>query len=114
MDRKYYVTNLVWGVMMFCVCACAWYSLPGKGESVLSKEVLFYGMSAMLYPLSKKFIEDVALGFTSKEFWNKGLFKESTAKNSMYVMYYAFCYIAAIPLSTMFALRFFYKDAIGK
>lgn len=106
MDKQYYVINLIWGVVMFCVCVCAWYGLPGTGGRALSKEIVFYGVSAVLYPFSKKFLEEIALSFTSKEFWYSGFFKEGTAKNNVYVIYYAFCYILAVPFSFMFAVRF--------
>lgn len=107
MDKQYYFTHLIWGVVMFCVCVCTWYSLPSTGGLALSKEIVFYGVSAVLYPFSKKLLEGMALNFTSKEFWYSGFFKEGTAKNSIYVMYYAFCYILAIPIFVMFAMRFF-------
>jgi hypothetical protein len=106
MDKQYYFANLIWGVFMFCVCVCAWYNLSGAADLALAKKVVLYGVSAVLYPFSKKFLEGIALSFTSKEFWCGGFFKESTAKDSLYVMYYAFCYILAIPFSIMFVICF--------
>lgn len=108
MDKKYYINNLPWGVFIFLVITGSWYYNLNDENHLLPWDLLAYGASALLFPLSKKSIENFALRYTSKKFWNSGILKESTAKNSLYVFYYFICYLAAIPISVIFVISRLY------
>ena len=50
------------------------------------------------YPFAKNAIENFALRFTTREFWNAGILADGVGKNSLLLFYYALCFALAIPL----------------
>lgn len=51
----------------------------------------------------------IALKITKEEFWYRGIFKETVGKNGLYVIYYAFCFVFAIPFSLLFSFYYYKK-----
>ncbi|KGA44086.1 hypothetical protein BI323_06360 [Yersinia ruckeri] len=98
MDKKYYINNVGWGV--FFLCVFLWQSNTWlENNLILAWSILI--ISTLLYPFSKKLIEIIALIYTKKEFWHKGIFSEDIGKNGLYAIYYIFCFIFSIPLGVL-------------
>ncbi|MEW7000031.1 hypothetical protein M5585_02410 [Serratia ureilytica] len=57
-----------------------------------------------------KGIETFALRFTSEEFWHRGLFADTIGKNGVLILYYAFCYVMAVPLGALYLLALFLRN----
>uniref|UniRef100_UPI0015E7FE12 colicin E1 family microcin immunity protein n=1 Tax=Pectobacterium carotovorum TaxID=554 RepID=UPI0015E7FE12 len=62
-------------------------------------------LNAILFPFSKYIFESIVLKFTSKEFWNKGLFMETPARSGGELLYYLFVFLFSIPLFVIFLLK---------
>ncbi|WP_019105605.1 colicin E1 family microcin immunity protein [Pantoea ananatis] len=105
MSVVYYFKNLIFGVFCLFVVGWNWYLHP-ESEKL---QVLFAlaMISCLLYPVAKKTTECIALKFTNRSFWHKGLLKDDIGKNGLYAIYWVFCFVFAIPLSLMspFILR---------
>lgn len=71
-------------------------------------------ISFLLYPVSKMAIERFALVYTKREFWSRGIFMETPAKNPVYVLYYLFCFIMAIPAGLIFLIIFLFMKKASK
>ncbi|WP_349961376.1 colicin E1 family microcin immunity protein [Yersinia alsatica] len=65
-------------------------------------------MSCFLYPLSKKFVEYIALKFTRREFWQQDFFTSSVG-GSMQVILFVFCFIFAIPFFLVYLIFNIFK-----
>jgi len=94
MNKKYYLKNLPWGIFFLTIYI---FSSWGRLHHGYPELVLFI-LSAILFPFSKWIIGSLALKFTSKSFWYKGIFRETAGKNGLYALYYLFCFILSIPL----------------
>lgn len=102
MNKKYYLNNLVWGVIGFCVFGYIWVFRSDLSGWPLMGLVLAALLSALLFPLAKKAVEDVALTYTDKKFWTTGFFVETPGKNGLYALFYFSCFVLSIPLAIMF------------
>ncbi|WP_222618805.1 colicin E1 immunity protein [Serratia sp. JUb9] len=106
MGKKYYFKNLLNGLTTAIMLIIAMYFYPSFPMSYAVPVLL---SCALLMPFSKKMIEDIALRYTSEEFWNTGIFKDDIGKNGLYAMFYLLCFILAIPLGLIYILVSFSK-----
>ncbi|WP_425270682.1 colicin E1 family microcin immunity protein [Pantoea wallisii] len=60
--------------------------------------------NTFLYPFSKEMVETIALKYTTREYWHRGIWYDTPAKNPVYATYYIFCYLIAIPASAVYFL----------
>ena len=102
MTKKYYLNNLVWGVIGFVLFGYIW--IFGSDSPVWRQGGIIFAalLSALFFPLAKKYVEDVTLTFTSKKFWMAGFFVETPGKNGLYALLYFFCFVFSIPLGLIF------------
>lgn len=110
MTKNYYLKNLFWGLLFFCMFLYSWY--PDKEKMIIA--TLFSLPSSLLYPYAKKLIENIALRYTTREFWSKGLFIETPAKSGAYAIFYMFCFIFALPLGGIYFLLKSMKVSIAQ
>lgn len=109
MDRKYYLKNIPWSAFFLFIVIYQWCVYP---ESPLLNILLLWAIvSFFLYPFAKKTIELVAEKFTSREFWYRGMFKETIGKNGLYIIYYALCFSLSIPVCLICLLFLMGKKA---
>lgn len=101
MDKKYYINNVGWGI--FFLCVFLWQSNTWLESNLVMVWTLLI-ISTLLYPFSKKLIERIALLYTTKEFWCKGIFTETAGKSGLYAMYYFFCFIFSIPFGISYLI----------
>ncbi|HHL2560735.1 TPA: colicin E1 family microcin immunity protein [Yersinia enterocolitica] len=101
MNRKYYINNIIWGV--FFLCVFLWQSNIWLENNLILAWTLLI-INTLLYPLSKKPIERIALLYTTKEFWHRGIFTETAGKSGLYAMYYMFCFIFSIPFGISYLI----------
>lgn len=102
MSKKYYIENLVWGVIGFCVFGYVWFFGSDLSEGGRVGLIFASTLSALLFPFSKKYIEDLALSLTDEKFWKTGFFIETPGKNGLYALFYFFCFVFSIPLGVIF------------
>ncbi|GLR10198.1 hypothetical protein COO59_05790 [Mixta theicola] len=102
MTLHYYLRNILIGVL--CLVAIG-YKLLNSPDDLKHQLMLSHAIiSSLLFPFSKLTVETMALKFTTKDFWHRGLFKEDIGKNGLYAIFWVFCFYFAIPLSIVFLL----------
>ncbi|WP_392562470.1 colicin E1 family microcin immunity protein [Orbus sturtevantii] len=94
MNKKYYFKNIHWGVLFLAIFIFTYW----EDMCNMYPKLVLVILSAILFPFSKWLIESLALRFTSREFWYKGIFRETAGKNGLYALYYLFCFVFSIPL----------------
>lgn len=95
-----YQKNLIWPLCIFAMITINLYIDPDdKTWWVVWYMSIF---NTFLYPFSKKMVETIALKFTTKEHWHRGIWYDTPAKNPVYAIYYLFCYFIAIPASAAY------------
>ena len=62
-----------------------------------------------MYPISKWVVEDLFLRFTTKEFWNKGLFMDTAGKSGVLAIYSGIVFIFTIPILMLYLVIVFVK-----
>ncbi|EMH5182048.1 colicin E1 family microcin immunity protein [Serratia marcescens] len=108
MTKAYYWKSQVWGVTYFFIALYYIHLFQPSVNVPLSLVAAI--LSLLLYPFAKKAIETAALQFTSEEFWHRGLFADTIGKNGVLILYYAFCYVMALPLGTLYLLALFLRN----
>lgn len=100
MSGKYYLKNIIWGVIFFSIIAYVFY---GSQFKISYQCILIYSIvSCILYPFSKISIETLALKFSSRDFWSTGFFAPDIGTYSIYSIFFLFCFVLAIPFSILF------------
>ncbi|XKU41592.1 colicin E1 family microcin immunity protein [Pseudomonas [fluorescens] ATCC 17400] len=114
MEKSYYYNKLFWGVVCFSISTYLWCFKSGVNGYLLYGYMLLFCVCALLFPFSIKLVENIALTYTSKEFWTTGFFMESPAKNGAYAFFYMLCYVFSIPLSVVYFAHFMLKKRYSK
>lgn len=102
MTKAFYLKYVIYGSLWGCLAAYVYYSGFNHGHSI--GMYLIFAISALLFPLAKRLIEMVALKYTTREFWSRGLFVETPAKNGLYALYHMACFVVSIPLGLLYLL----------
>ncbi|WP_370468055.1 colicin E1 family microcin immunity protein [Pseudomonas sp. EA_65y_Pfl1_P113] len=97
MDRKYYLYNFFWGALIFFLAVYDFeqHSFRFSNEILIHPITLF--INALLFPFSKCLVENIALRYTTKEFWETNALR-TAAYNGGLILYCLFCFVFAIPL----------------
>ena len=96
MTWKYYLVSSIWGLTFLGFII---YIRSRDRENTILQWIMIAGFfSCFLYPFAKNAIENLALRFTTREFWNTGILADGVGKNSLVLFYYALCFALAIPL----------------
>ncbi|UDN38098.1 colicin E1 immunity protein [Proteus sp. NMG38-2] len=66
--------------------------------------------SAIFFPFSKMITEKFVLKYTTKKFWNTGLFINTPAKHGGIALYHLLCFIFSIPFSAIYLALHFIKN----
>ncbi len=66
-----------------------------------------------LYPLAKFAVESFFLTFTTREFWNRGLFMDTPAKMGLLALYEMFIFLFSLPITLIYLLVLFIKRRFG-
>jgi len=93
---KYYLINLLIGVIGVFAFGEGWYKNPDNPKNQLW--LVFSVVSWLAFPFARFAVETIALKFTDEGFWHRGFFKDSVGKNGLVAIYWAFCFLLAIPL----------------
>lgn len=96
MTKAYFLKSLVWGIL-FCFLFSYLFYGDFTGNQLIGM-IFVFGLSALLFPFARYLTEVIALRYTTREFWMRGLFVETPAKNGLYAIYFLACYILSIPL----------------
>ncbi|MCK8585274.1 colicin E1 family microcin immunity protein [Yersinia ruckeri] len=111
MTIKYYFKNIIAGLFIVIVFYYQWHkNQESEKETILLTLSI---ISCFLYPLSKKLVEDVALSFTKKEFWQHDFFVHPMG-GSMQAILYVFCFVFAIPFGVIFMILSILKALTNK
>ncbi|MEL4015939.1 colicin E1 family microcin immunity protein [Dryocola clanedunensis] len=102
MTKLYYFKNLLLAALLTAIFIFAWSS--GGGSPTVETIAFFSIINMFLFPFSRLLLESLALTFTHKEFWKRGLFKETAAKSGLYAMYYLVCFTFAILFSAIYLI----------
>lgn len=109
MTKTYYINNMFWGYFMMLVMVYLNYNDHTiEGLLMLTLSI----PSAIFFPFSKMLIEKFALKYTTKKFWNTGLFINTPAKHGGVALYHLFCFIFSIPFSIIYLALYFTKNRI--
>lgn len=66
-----------------------------------------------IYPLSKWIVEDLFLHFTTKEFWNRGIFMDTAGKSGVLAIYSGIVFIFAIPILMLYLVNLSVKRLLS-
>lgn len=105
MTKGYYWKSQIWGVVCFFTALYYLYSFQDNVD--VTRYLIIAILSFLLYPYAKKGIETFALRFTSNAFWHRGLFADTIGKNGALVVYYAFCFVMALPIGIIYLFSLF-------
>lgn len=111
MSKQYYIQNMCWG---WFIGALFLYSCL---DSELKYKYLFLLISISgigLYPLAKWAVEWLCLKFTTREFWNKGLFMDTPGKMGGLAIYYRTVFLLSIPITLFLLLGLLIKKLLNK
>ncbi|MCO8049898.1 colicin transporter [Proteus penneri] len=99
--KQYYIKNMYWGwfIGALFLYSCLEYEL--KYESLI---LLISIAGIVLYPLAKWGIECFFLQFTTREFWNRGLFLDTAGKAGGLALYSFIVFLLSIPITMIFIL----------
>ncbi|ECZ5471043.1 colicin transporter [Salmonella enterica subsp. enterica serovar Oslo] len=106
MNKKFYLQNICWGWVM------GGYILYMSWDYDFKYRLLFWGISLsgmVLYPVAKWFIENIALKFTPRHFWNSGFFADTPGKMGLLAVYTGTVFILSLPLSLIYMLSVIIK-----
>lgn len=110
MKIDYYLKNLMWGILFFGLSV---YNYDWGSSVTIAPKLILHpivsGINTLLFPFSKRLIENIALHYTTKEFWSRGLFMETSGKNGVYAVFYLFCFFFAIPLGLIYLIFSHFK-----
>lgn len=112
MTFKYYLINFFYGLIMTCIIVYVYRDDVYSNTYLMEFVALI--ISLLFYPLSRKITEDIALKFSTREFWNQGFFIETCGKSGAYAMYYLFCFVFSIPLGVIFIIYHWIKALMQK
>lgn len=101
MNKNYYVRNVFWGVAGSFILV-----FDNLNNYVF---LLLALVNAFLYPFAKMVIENIALEYTSRKFWEHDFFTNLVG-GSMQAIYYLFCYVFSIPLGGGYVLFLIIKN----
>lgn len=109
MTKKYYINNMFLGYFMMFVMIYLNYN----DHTIESLLMLILSIpSAIFFPFSKMITEKFVLKYTTKKFWNTGLFINTPAKHGGIALYHLFCFIFSIPFSAIYIALHFIKNRI--
>ncbi|MEC5509945.1 colicin E1 family microcin immunity protein [Klebsiella oxytoca] len=95
MSKKYYIRNMFWGYLM---AASIIYFSFGSDDIKLIYLQIFGVFSGVLFPFARYLIENIALKYTDRELWNKGMFRDGVPKTYLITLYTLLTSFVAIPL----------------
>lgn len=100
MTWGYYLKNIGWALFFLALLIYDWNKDPE--EKKMQALLIMSVPSSILYPFCKIGIETLVLRFTTKEFWHRGFFKDTSGKSGLYALYYLFCFVFAIPIGLLY------------
>lgn len=104
MTKSYYWKSQLWGIPCFLAFLYNAFKFHERFNLNIVICVIIAILSLILYPCCKFGIEALALHFTSREFWHRGLFVETIGKNAIYVLYYMLCFLIALPVGLLYLI----------
>lgn len=109
MSKKYYIYNFFGGLLCFIIHLMIYWDEIKSGDGVV---FLFIALiNTALFPFSKRLIENIALKYTKRDFWNRGFFMDTPGKMGGVALYYLFCFIFSIPFAIIFITYYYIKKA---
>ncbi len=110
MSKQYYFQNMCWGWFMGGFILYLSWNDNFKYENILLV-VVFLGV--VLYPLAKWIVESFFLTFTTREFWNRGLFMDTAGKMGLLAIYSGTVFLLSIPIIMIFMITLFIKRLLA-
>ncbi|HAV9700370.1 TPA: colicin immunity protein [Escherichia coli] len=99
MNKKFYFSRLSWGLLP--VFFAIYNLIHGPLTSKTIQISTLYILSGILLPVSMYTVKNIALKYTSIQFWNP-TWLNSNGVNRFYVIYVFFCIVFAIPFSILY------------
>lgn len=97
MTKSLYFKNIIIGVIIFLIISIVF--MKDHDSLRLKLFWVFSLVNTFFFPIAKMSVEKIALKFTTKDFWHRGILADDIGKNGIYAIYWLFCFIFAIPLS---------------
>lgn len=111
MSKKYYIQNMCWG---WFIGSCVLYLSLGDDVKYKTAYLIIAIYGIALFPLSKWVIEWFFLKFTTREFWNSGLFIDTPGKMGLLAMYHGAVFLLSIPITIIFIIIIYIKRLLNK
>ncbi|EMT6574030.1 colicin E1 family microcin immunity protein [Providencia rettgeri] len=101
MNKKYYIQNMGWGWFMGALLL---YSYLGSELKYKSLILFISVIGIIIYPFAKWAVESFFLMFTTREFWNRGLFMDTAGKAGGLAVYGGVVFLLSIPITLIFII----------
>lgn len=85
MTIKYYMKNMIFGVVAFIITFNSYVKDPHNERMIFL--LVSAVINGILFPYARMTVETIALKYTSKEFWHKGFFSDDIGKNGLVAMF---------------------------
>lgn len=106
MNKKYYIQNMGWGWFMGALLLYSYLGSELKYKSLM----LFISVAGIvIFPFAKWAVESFFLMFTTREFWDRGLFMDTPAKMGGLALYHGFIFCLSIPITITLVITIFIK-----
>lgn len=102
MTKKYYLSNVHWGLIIFGIAV--FLMREDFYDPRIKLLVVLSFVSALFFPFAKKAIETIALKYSTRESWTTGMYTETPMKNGLYAMFYMLIFIVTIPVAGFYLL----------
>lgn len=102
MDLRYYLRNVIYGLMYFAILAFVLRN--NVHEPVVRLIIILSFISTIFFPFAKKAVETVALKYSTTEDWTTGINVETPAKNGVYAIYYLLIFAVTIPVTVVYLI----------
>lgn len=105
MENKYYFKDLIFGLVMFFICA-----FISRADDNAAVVFIVAGANALLFPFAKRAVENIVFRYIRKDFWSSGPVLTGAA-NGGYALVYGFYFAFAIPVGLLFLIMLYVKKS---
>lgn len=102
MTARYYVKHILWGLIPVFIMIHEWITQIHTKKLLIT--LIFSIINAILYPLAKMAVQNIAYSFIKKDYWKRDFFTSSVGGSFQAILFIS-CFVAAIPLGLAFIIH---------
>lgn len=107
--KQYYIKNMCWG---WFIGLCFLYLFWNDEFRYKTIYLIINIYGTIFFSVSKWAVESFFLKFTTREFWNKGLFMDTPGKMGGVAVYHGVVFLLTIPITIIYVMVLLMKDCL--